>query len=184
MTMISWIGVLFIKAYVCTPVASLHPPPPTEQTTSTTNNCSYWSGGKTTLWAVMGQSDRDVCVHAVRLTPARPKSVFTCQRMEVPGDPSFLKRRGSGWHSVAWRLCSLQPGADLGQAVANARCHARNAARWGRKALSSRLKTRVRKKDDTSSVHFQVERLFCAACSGGKMQERGLCMLQNASNAG
>lgn len=66
----------------------------------------------------MGQSDRDMCLHTLRLTSGQPKSVFTDRRQKPsPGDPVLKKKK-----KRRWLRRFEQP---LGQAVANARCHAR-----------------------------------------------------------
>lgn len=69
----------------------------------------------------MGQSDSDTCIHILR-----NQNQLSLPQTEVLSWGSALEDDiDYKWHSVAWQLCSEQPQADLGQAVANAWCHAR-----------------------------------------------------------
>lgn len=134
--MASWTGVSlhifssFIhKALcLCTQVASPTSSTSSKQATSLSDGCSYWSSGDTTGWDIMCQSDSNMCIYTLCLTTTQPKSFFIYLRQKPsPGDPLLFFCFFTDSTGILWRGSSApeQPQADLGQAVANARCHAR-----------------------------------------------------------
>lgn len=73
--------------------------------TTLPENCSYWFSGKTTGRALIGQSDRDVCIHTQPLTYGDQHLFSFTQNRHLVRVIHFKKKKRIGfeWGFVEWQ---------------------------------------------------------------------------------